>query len=118
MEFMTAEQARASSLINRERVFHNIDIAARNCLQEQIRMRVDNGVTRLILSGSSDDASGLPFYWCNPDTKATEIVNGEVMDEFRALRYKMEVKCFPEVPGNPPNGLPGQYDVHLTISWD
>lgn len=119
MEFMTAEKAKELSLSNRERVLSDIDIRARNFLREQIQIRVDGGMTRFILSGQSDDVSGTPFYWHNDDQKEVVVVNVEVLQEFRALLYKVEVKCFENHVNDPPlQQWPGSMVSHLTIAWD
>ena len=118
MDFITADEAKVYSLINLDKALRNIDVVARGCVQEQIRTRVDRGGTKIILPGSSHETSGVPFNWINPDTKSYVIIHGGVLDEFRALVYRVEVKCFPLHPDDPPNGLLGQYDVHLIISWE
>lgn len=118
MDFMTAEEAKANSLINRGAVFGNIDIAAKSFLQEMIKKRVDHGVTRFILSGSSDDFSGVPFYHRNDDTKELLQVTDDVISEFRTLGYKVEVKRFGKSEHDPPMEWPGSYVAHLTVSWD
>ena len=47
------------------------------------------------------------------------VVNVEVLQEFRALLYKVEVKCFENHVNDPPlQQWPGSMVSHLTIAWD